>query len=264
MIKYIFCDLDGTLYNNGISNDDIDSISNFEKNGVFNVATGRIFKQGYKMVKDYISLNGYFICENGSFIYDNNFEIIFKGTLDDDIAKRVIRSFENIEINKSADAQIYFKYKGETVILEESKAFSHYSKDYIIDPEFTKKESFDNMIGNIGVACEDEKELARIEKILIDEFGNELDIYFSSESTINIVPMGVSKESGINFVIEKENISHDEIATIGDSPNDISMLKGFKYSFAMENGRDDVKESASYVVKNVSEAISIINSINSR
>lgn len=44
MIKYIFCDLDGTLYHNGISKEDANAINNIEKQGVtFNIATGRIF-----------------------------------------------------------------------------------------------------------------------------------------------------------------------------------------------------------------------------
>ncbi|WGX74553.1 HAD hydrolase family protein [Paraclostridium bifermentans] len=44
MIKYIFCDLDGTLYHNGISKEDAAAINNIEKQGVtFNIATGRIF-----------------------------------------------------------------------------------------------------------------------------------------------------------------------------------------------------------------------------
>ena len=49
MIKHIFCDLDGTLYNKGISKEDIKAIEEIEKEGViFHIATGRVFKQAYK------------------------------------------------------------------------------------------------------------------------------------------------------------------------------------------------------------------------
>ena len=40
------------------------------------------------------------------------------------------------------------------------------------------------------------------------------------------------------------------------------MLYGFKYSFAMDNGRKEVKESASYSVKSVSDVIEIVDKIN--
>ncbi|MDM8129376.1 HAD hydrolase family protein, partial [Paraclostridium benzoelyticum] len=82
MIKYIFCDLDGTLYHNGISKEDANAINNIEKQGVtFNIATGRIFSQAIKMTQDDIDMNGYYICENGSYIYDCNKNLVFKGTI---------------------------------------------------------------------------------------------------------------------------------------------------------------------------------------
>ena len=264
MIKRIFCDLDGTLYNEGVSKKDSDAIKRAEANGLeFNIATGRIFKQGYNMIKNDVDLKGYFICENGSFIYDSSLNIIFKGTLTDDISRRIITKFDEIEKNKHAEAQLYFKYKGDTVIMDEGNAFKHYSKDYVYDPDFSKKESFDNMIGNIGVACEDPKELERIEVLLKEEFENDTDIYFSSELTLNIVPKGVSKKAAIDYVIEIEGIKPEEVATIGDSPNDISMLEGYEYGFAMEKARADVKKAASYVSANVSDAIDKIIKINS-
>ena len=53
MITHIFCDLDGTLYENGtIKKEDIVAIEEIEKKGVqFNVATGRIFKQAHNIIK---------------------------------------------------------------------------------------------------------------------------------------------------------------------------------------------------------------------
>lgn len=263
MIKYIFCDLDGTLYKNGISEEDTKAIKKLEKTGrIFNIATGRIFKQGYNMIKECFSLNGYFIAENGSFIYNSELNMIFKGTIEDKLAKEIINEFHKIDKNKEADAQIYFKYKGETVVLTQSSAFSTYSKDFIVDPEFDKRDSFDNMIGNIGVVCNDENELIMIEEKLKDNLNDKVDIYFSSETTINLVPKGVSKKDAIDFIIKKEGLNSNEVATIGDSPNDISMIKGFENGFAMSNGRDDVKESAKYIVNSVAEAIDIIMNIN--
>ncbi|MDX5621963.1 HAD family hydrolase, partial [Clostridioides difficile] len=64
MIKHIFCDLDGTLYENGtITKEDIVAIEEIEKKGVqFNVATGRIFKQAHNIIKDSLDMNGYYVC----------------------------------------------------------------------------------------------------------------------------------------------------------------------------------------------------------
>ena len=61
MIKHIFCDLDGTLYNNGVSDEDVKAIEEIEKeNVIFHVATGRVFRQAYKMISEKFKLNGYY------------------------------------------------------------------------------------------------------------------------------------------------------------------------------------------------------------
>ena len=89
-----------------------------------------------------------------------------------------------------------------------------------------------------------------------------LDVYFSADNVINLVKKGVSKRKGIEYICKILNIDMDEIATIGDSPNDINMLKGLKYSFAMKNARDSVKENANYITNSVADAIKIIDNIN--
>ena len=257
MIKHIFCDLDGTLYHSGINKEDIDAIRSIEEKGVkFNIATGRIFRQAYKMTKDSLDINGYYICENGSFVHDKDHKMIYKGTIDDDLVKKVISRF------KSSKAYLYFKYNGRIVLLEDIQKIKSYTNDYIIDPKFINKDSFEDLIGNIGVVSNDLDELYTIELYLKSEFNEVLDIYFSAENTINIVPKGVSKRKSIEYVCNILGLNEDEIATIGDSPNDINMLEGIKYSFAMYNSRESVKKSANYTVKSVADAIEIIKKIN--
>lgn len=257
MIRHIFCDLDGTLYHNGISDEDAKAIEEIEKEGVlFHVATGRVFKQAYKMVSDKIQLNGYFICENGSFIFDKDKNLIFKEPIDDYLVKKIINRFN------SDLAHLYLKYNGDVILSGGEDAFSNYTMDYILDKEIFKKESFDNLVGNVGIVSDNMDELKRLEYYYKSEFGEVCDIYLSGPYTLNIVPNHVSKRHGIEYICKKYNISLDEIATIGDSPNDICMLKNIKYSFAMDKSNEEVKESASYVVNNVKEAIEVIKKIN--
>lgn len=257
MIKHIFCDLDGTLYHNGISDEDVEAIKEIEKMGVrFHIATGRIFMQAHRMTKEYVNLNGYYICENGSYIYDNDHNVMFKGTIDDNIVDKVIKAFD------SEKANIYFKYDGKVVLIDENKFFNKYTNEYIIDKEFINKGKYDNLIGNIGIVSQDIEELNRIELYFKSMFNELLDIYFSSENTLNIVPKGVSKHEGIKIVCSKIKANLDEVATMGDSPNDINMLQASKYSFAMKNSRSEVRECAKYEASSVADAINQIIKIN--
>mgnify|MGYP001125988251 FL=1 len=257
MIRHIFCDLDGTLYNDGISDEDVKAIEEIEKEGViFHVATGRVFKQACDMISDKIKLNGYFICENGSFIFDKDENLIFKEPIDDYLVRKIINRFE------SNLAHIYLKYNGEIVLSGGEDVFSHYTKDYILDEEIFKKENFDNLVGNVGIVSDNMDELKRLEYYYKSEFGEVCDIYLSGPYTLNIVPNHVSKRHGIEHICKKYNVSLEEVATMGDSPNDICMLKNIKYSFAMNKSNEEVKESASYVVDSVKDGIEMIKKIN--
>jgi Cof subfamily protein (haloacid dehalogenase superfamily) len=256
MIKHIFCDLDGTLYNNGISKEDIESIKIIEEKGVkFHIATGRTFNDVHSMINDCIKIDGYYICENGAFIHDKNHKLLFKGTIEDEIVNKVISRFE------SQNAYLYFKHDGIVILVDDDNILNKDNK-YIVDKDFINRKKYNNLIGNIGVVSEDIEELSRIHLYLESEFGEVLDVYFSADNVINLVKKGVSKRTGIEYVCKILNLDMDEVATIGDSPNDINMLKGFKYSFAMNNARDSVKENANYITKSVSDAIKIIDNIN--
>lgn len=258
MIRHIFCDLDGTLYNNGISDEDVKAIEEIEKEGViFHVATGRVFKQAYNMLGEKIKLNGYFICENGSFIFDKDKNLIFKEPIDDYLVRKIINRFD------SDSAYLYLKYNGDVILSGGEDVFSNYTMDYILDKEMFEKENFDNLVGNVGIVSDNMDELKRLEYYYKSEFGEVCDIYLSGPYTLNIVPNHVSKRHGIEHICKKYNISLDEVATMGDSPNDICMLKNIKYSFAMNKSNKEVKESASYTVDSVKDGIEIIKKISS-
>ena len=259
MIKHIFCDLDGTLFHNGVLEQDCDEIKKIqEEKVIFHIATGRIFNQAQKIIEDKVNIKGYYICENGSFIHNNSHDIIFKGTIDDNIIRKIISRFE------SSSASLYFKYKGNMIITENRKDYGLFTNDFIVDEEFINKKSFDNMIGNVGIISTNKDELFRIEAYYKSEFGDILDVYETTPHTINMVSKVVSKRKSIEYVCDLLEVGIDEIATIGDSSNDICMLKDVKYSFVMNRANEEIKRYAKYRVDNVSQAIQKIRQINNQ
>ena len=76
--------------------------------------------------------------------------------------------------------------------------------------------------------------------------GTYLEPVHSGHGSVDLIVPGVNKGTGIKLLQERWGIASSEIMAFGDSPNDIEMLKVVKYSYAMENASDSVKEVAAY------------------
>ncbi|MGY0373105.1 HAD-IIB family hydrolase [Clostridium sp. JNZ J1-5] len=68
-----------------------------------------------------------------------------------------------------------------------------------------------------------------------------------SSNTLEILKKGVNKGTSVNLVAEKFDIKPDEIICIGDSDNDLDMIKYAGLGVAMGNAPDEVKSEANYI-----------------
>ena len=261
MIKHIFCDLDGTLYRDGITEKDKESIRLAQENGImFHIATGRVYSHTVSIIEE-ADVKGYSICENGSFIYNNDGECIYRGTLDDMQINKIINLYNSLDYIEKNDDIIYFKYDGKIIVAVDGSAVEYFSRGYTVESDILERDTYNSAVGNIGILSNNHEKLEKLVEDFKAHFGSDFDIYISGPTTMNIVPRGVSKLEAIRIVCKRLGASLDEIMTIGDSPNDISMIAGFEHGFAMANAREDVKAVAKYVVNNVAEALEIISKI---
>lgn len=78
----------------------------------------------------------------------------------------------------------------------------------------------------------------------------------SGHGNINLIIPGIHKFHGLKLLGTKWNIHEDEVATFGDSGNDIEMIQQIKHSFAMANAQQSVKDAATTIIgSNNSEAV---------
>lgn len=85
-------------------------------------------------------------------------------------------------------------------------------------------------------------------KALIEKrFPGQFNVLFSMPTFLEIMPNGVDKGKGIRRLGELYDIEADEIMALGDSQNDLDMLKAAGFPVAMGNAADEVKAVASYV-----------------
>lgn len=262
MIKHIFCDLDGTLYRDGITEKDLEAISMAQDNNItFHIATGRVHKHTISIIEE-INMRGYSICENGSYIYNSDDECIYSSTMNDSQIKKITGLYKKLDYINQQDDVIYFKYDGKIIVPVDTPSMDYFSKGYTVDETILEREEYSSLVGNIGILTYDQDKLTELVREYKSTYGNEFDVYISGPTTMNIVPKGVSKLEAIKIVCKRENASMDEVVTIGDSPNDISMLKNIKMSFAMSESVESVKSVAGFETPSVADAVKMVIDFN--
>ncbi|TDA41764.1 MAG: hypothetical protein DSO07_02840 [Thermoproteota archaeon] len=68
-----------------------------------------------------------------------------------------------------------------------------------------------------------------------------------SKSAVDILPAGISKLSALIFVVKNMGLSLDKVCGIGDSINDIELLKNVGFPAVPANSEDEVKKIALYI-----------------
>lgn len=89
---------------------------------------------------------------------------------------------------------------------------------------------------------------------LVDHVGRQGDITYSTNNgLIEVVPLGISKATGVDELARPLNITAEEVVTFGDMPNDIPMLRWAGLGVAMGNAHPDAVAAADEVTADNSD-----------
>ena len=70
---------------------------------------------------------------------------------------------------------------------------------------------------------------------------------------VDCIANGASKGTAIRWLQQYLNVTPEETCVFGDNLNDMEMLQAAKYSYAVENARDEVKKAANYIAASYKE-----------
>lgn len=256
-MKYIFCDLDGTLLQefHRINEQDIKALQEAQEKGVkISIATGRLDYEVQQLMNKY-HLHGYRVSQNGGVVYNDKNEIVHKVSLKKDEVKMILQKLEGF------DVLIFFETENEYIVEKKIKLIEDFEKTqpfliYIEKPNIMETLE-DHDIVTISIWA-DKNENIKIKKHLDQVLPQGIASYISSQYTIDVTSAKNSKGFAINHLAKQYHIDAKDIAVIGDSHNDISMFELTENSFVMSNADEAVKITANYVVDSVKEAVDII------
>lgn len=248
--KMLVCDYDMTLgiRPNIISKENLEAVKDFQKNGgIFVLCTGRMY-ESIKNILDEYNLKCDIVSYQGALINDKDGNVIYDGGIDYQTAYDFVKLAEdnNENINIFVDDTHY------TNVFDKKTMFYEYSsrtKAHLLDckPSDYILENKCKLRKVIFMAEADVTE-QKIEKYQKD-FPT-LEINSGGYYLTEIINKNENKGKAIEFLAKKYNLDLSEIIAIGDSTNDISMIKTAGLGIAVGDGSEQLKKVADEVTLN--------------
>ena len=244
-------DVDGTLHNSHreISDATKNALIEAQKRGkTIAIASGRSIA-GIRQTASAISLEeygGYVIAYNGTTVINcKTGECIYNQTLPADLIAPVYEEAAKLQV-----AIMAYRDSAKEIIVAGGVT------DYVAadadascvtireTDQFVKELSFP--INKIFVSGEPDK-MKEVERILQRKFGSVLNVFRSDPYYVELLPKYTDKGVAVDKLVKYMDITKERVMCVGDSNNDLPMLRYAGMGVAMGNASDRIKEQADYV-----------------
>ena len=242
MIKALAADFDGTLYFHNTEERfyarDIFEILFFQKRGgLFGICTGRSPDSIFDTIGDFIRPD-FIISVSGALTVDGKGNVLDSRAMDPSAAETICREFEDRAAEViHADGRVYCLNTPEYPLQVRVNSFSEIPQDRIY---------------GISMRLEDERAAAEAAALIEEKYGQFVSA-FQNIRNVDIVAAGCSKGTGIARVRELFGIGR--FGGIGDSYNDLPLIKACDVGFTFPNSPAELREAADEIVLSVSDAI---------
>ena len=240
-IKLFVTDLDGTLLPAGqtVSTKNIEAVQKMVDAGItVTIATGRMYRGAVK-VAEALGVNVPIITYNGALIKSVDGKIWHSEFLPKEIIVDVVNFFE--------ERGWYLQSYGNDILClpVRDKYAEFYENSQGIAGEVVGWNGLRERTENVCKLLSITDGLEETEHRVVETkkyFGDKVTVVKSNANFAEIVCPGVSKAAAIKILAKKLGVDKSEIAAIGDSNNDLEMLKSAGMSIAMGNAIEQVKK----------------------
>ena len=225
-MKALASDIDGTLvFNQQIKKQDREAIEKYQKEHLFGVCSGRPRCALFDLKQ--LKLD-FYILSSGAVILDKDLNII-----------------QDFPMKKEIVQQIFNEYHQHAqIILQTGNADVFYA---------TLKEDYNPKLKVIS-SFKDDKTTKKV-CFEINQKYHEVE-GFQNRNSVDIVRKGCSKGTGIKII--KDHYQLEKMAGIGDSYNDLPMLKVVDTAFTFKTSPQEIQKQVHYCVNDIAEAIALL------
>lgn len=244
MTNIFASDYDGTLFKDFIIRDeDIEAIKKFRSLGhKFGIVTGRSINSILDEVQSYNIPVDFLVGVNGGIVLDHEMKEVNAHKMDESVTEELLKCIDEYGVKSYGVNDGYYHTR---VLYEDIKAGENLE-------DFEKVLA--NGISGMYIATHGPEDSIELANIINERFKENEVRCFANESYVDVGTIHNSKTTGIEDIIKNYNYT-GQVFSVGDSYNDIPMLKDFN-GYLMDNGvRELLKFAKCGLVSTVGEAI---------
>jgi Cof subfamily protein (haloacid dehalogenase superfamily) len=245
-LKLFLADVDGTLVTKDkvLTERAVKAVRALEASGVqFAITSGRPPK-GMKMLLEPLHIETPIAGFNGGLFVKPDLSIIESRLLDPAVAHKTVELIE-------AEGLDVWVYAGEDWLLRDANAPHREKEEHtvqfppVVVKEFTD-EHLEQAVKIVGVS-DDYDKVEACEKKVGEALGKQASAARSQPYYLDVTHPEANKGGVVAYLAKTLNIQPQQIATIGDQPNDVLMFKPSGFAIAMGNASDKVQKEADAV-----------------
>lgn len=242
-MKIIGSDYDGTLNHNGIDDVKKNAIKKWREAGnIFALISGRGAKDVLEIYREKQFGCDYLIADNGAVIMKPDGTVVSDIRCDGSIAVSLLKLLFEIgcpwgEVHTNFPCRVCNEEN-------DCNEIGEYTLEDV--PEIPYFNQISTMLENFETA-------QYVTECVRKKLGDKLNP-LQNGRCIDIVRNDMNKAKGLYLLAGILGAEYEDIIAVGDNINDMDMIKEFR-SYAMENGVDSVKETATYITKGITELI---------
>lgn len=231
MIRLVVTDLDGTLLNpqHCISALSKQVLQALHAQGVdIMLATGRHYQDVYLLAQQ-LAIPTRLITSNGARVHNAKSELIYENHIPPGLVTEILALSAGFEVHRNLyqqDLWLVEEPNEPLLNIHHSSGFGYRLTDFSqLDPLHIDKFYFN--------APHDK--LVPLERLLQQQFGDQLYITFTTETYLEVMNKGVSKGRALEKVLAIKGISPEQVMAFGDGLNDVDMLNLVGHPVVMAN-----------------------------
>jgi Cof subfamily protein (haloacid dehalogenase superfamily) len=244
-IRAVLADVDGTLVTKAkvLTPRAIDAIRQLHKSGVlFAITSGRP-PRGMRMLVHPLEMNGPMAAFNGGIIVQPDMSIVDERTIPADVTPVVIKTLR-------AYGLYVWIYSGAEWYITDPQAPHAEREASTVQFQPTVVPTYDGLLDRVVkiVGVSDDHDLvARCEAAVQHQFATHVSAARSQPHYLDVTHPTANKGVVIERLSNYYKIPLQQVATLGDQPNDVLMFNKSGLSIAMGNASQEVQRQATYV-----------------